>query len=207
MRQDFLTFIIFGRMHNVFEKYLASQTDLPAETIRMVADLALPRLLRRNEPLFTAGEICRHKAFISSGMLRTFHITADGNEHIIQFSPELTWTLDVESYDKQAPSLVSITAVEPSEVLLWNKNDFDSLLSGIPQLKKFSEQLVSRAIYSNRNRILTMLSGTPEERYEDFVHTFPHYLSRLPLRMIAAYLGISIKTLTRIRHAQLQRQA
>ncbi|MGG7665696.1 hypothetical protein [Dyadobacter sp. BHUBP1] len=77
----------------------------------------------------------------------------------------------------------------------------------IPELKTFSERLISRTIYNNRNRILTILSGTPEERYADFVDTHPDYLARLPLRMIAAYLGISLKTLTRIRHAQLQRDA
>ncbi|MNL63128.1 hypothetical protein D3C87_1872210 [compost metagenome] len=92
-------------------------------------------------------------------------------------------------------------------MLFWKKPDFDALLRDIPELKKFSEQLISRNTYSSRNRILTILSGTPEERYIEFVNTYPDYLARLPLRMVAAYLGISLKTLTRIRHAQLQREA
>jgi hypothetical protein len=49
---------------------------------------------------------------------------------------------------------------------------------------------------------MSALSASPEERYNDFVRDYPALLNRLPLRMIAAYLGISIKTLTRIRHAQ-----
>jgi CRP/FNR family transcriptional regulator len=53
--------------------------------------------------------------------------------------------------------------------------------------------------------LFTALSATPEEKYEEFVRTFPDLLSRLPLHMIAAYLGISLKTLTRIRAAQLHR--
>ncbi|GGN12014.1 hypothetical protein GCM10010967_54960 [Dyadobacter beijingensis] len=194
-------------MHTKFEQYLASQTSLPDETIRHVSGLATFRGLRRNEAVLSAGEICRHKIFIVNGLLRTFHIKSDGNEHILQFSPEQTWTLDVESYDRQVPSLVNITAVEQSEVMLWRKADFDTLLREIPELKRFSERLISGNIYNSRNRILTILSGTPEERYADFVVQFPDYMSRLPLRMVAAYLGISLKTLTRIRHAQLQREA
>lgn len=194
-------------MHTEFENYLATQTDLPAETIGQISNLATLRRLNKNEALLHAGEICRHKIFILDGLLRTYHIKPDGNEHILHFSQQNTWTLDVESYDKQMPSLVNIEAVERSAVLLWAKPDFDKLLRDIPELKKFSERLIARTIYHNRNRILTILSGTPEERYADFVNTYPDYLARLPLRMVAAYLGISLKTLTRIRHAQIHRQA
>ncbi|UOE49771.1 Crp/Fnr family transcriptional regulator [Mucilaginibacter sp. SMC90] len=178
---------------------------MPEETIRRISDLALPRKLRRNELLFNAGEICRHKVFVMSGLLNTFSISADGNQHILQFSPENSWTLDVESYDREIPSQVSIGAVEPSTILCWLKKDFEMLRAEIPQLKKFAEDLIARNTHYSRKRILLSLSATPEEKYEDFVQTFPDYLARLPLRMIAAYLGISIKTLTRIRHAQLQR--
>lgn len=194
-------------MHTEFENYLASQTNLAGDTIRHVSSMAILRRLHKNEALLTAGEICRHKVFIINGLLRTYHIKPDGNEHILHFSPQNTWTLDVESYDRQLPSLVNIEAVERSAVLLWAKPDFNKLLKDIPELKSFSERLIAGTIYNNRNRILTILSGTPEERYTDFVNTNPDYLTRLPLRMVAAYLGISLKTLTRIRHAQLQREA
>ena len=192
-------------MHPEFEAYLRKQCDLPPEMIRRISDFAIKRTLRRNECVFNAGDICRHKVFVISGLLRTFNATADGSEHILQFSPENSWTLDVESYDKEVPSRVSIGAVERSEILYWHKADFTSLLADLPQFKKFSEQLIARNIYYSRQRMLTMLSSSAEEKYDDFVSAFPGYLSRLPLRMIAAYLGISLKTLTRIRHAQLQR--
>lgn len=192
-------------MINNFENYLRLQTDLRDGHISAISALAVSRKLRRNEFLFREGEVCQHKAFIVSGLLRTFGMTPDGGEHILQFSPENSWTLDAESYDRKAPSRYSISAVEPTGLLLWTKADFDGLLAEIPQLKSFAEQLISRNIYSSRQRLLTTLSATPEEKYEDFVQHFPELLSRLPLRMIAAYLGISLKTLNRVRQAQLLR--
>jgi CRP/FNR family transcriptional regulator len=187
-----------------FEIYLRTH-GLPEEAIGRISGLAVSRTLRRNEFLFRTGEVCRYKVFILNGMLRTFSITADGNEHILQFSPEHSWTLDVESYDKQVPSKVNINAVEASEILLWHKADFDTLLAEVAELKIYADQLISRNIHYSRDRILTALGGTPEEKYEDFISKFPGLLSRLPLRMIASYLGISLKTLNRVRHAQLQR--
>lgn len=188
-----------------FEIYLRAHTRLDSADIARIQSLATTRSLRRNEFLLREGEICRHKVFVIHGLLRTYGTAADGSEHILQFSPEHSWTLDVESYDKQQPALYNIAAIENSDILLWPKADFESLLANIPLLKSFSQLLISRNIYTSRQRLLTALSATPEEKYQDFVQSSPDLLTRLPLHMIAAYLGISIKTLTRIRQAQLRR--
>jgi len=198
-------FLYFWLMHAEFENYLRTHSDLTSSAIEKIFLLSVQKVLKRNAHIFKAGEISRHKIFVVSGMLRTYSISADGSEHILQFSSEHSWTLDVESYDKQIPSKVNIGAIEHSEVLCWQKSDFNSLLAEIPAFKRLADQVISQNIYYNRHRMLTTLSSTPEERYEDFVRSFPSYLSRLPLRMIAAYLGISLKTLTRIRHGQIQR--
>lgn len=188
-----------------FESYVRSQTQLSEADINKISSLAVSHSLRRNEHLLKAGEVCRHKVFVSSGLLRTYSLGADGSEAILQFSPELSWTLDVESYDQQTPSVYNIAAVENSEVLLWHKSDFQNLLENLPELKRYADVLIARNIYNSRHRLAAALNATPEEKYEGFIRNSPELLSRLPLRMIAAYLGISIKTLTRIRYSQLQR--
>lgn len=188
-----------------FESYLRMQTGMSDKDIERITAAATPRQLQRNELLLQEGQVCRYKIFIIKGLVRTYGTAADGSEHILQFAQEHSWTLDVESYDKQIPALLNIAAVEPTEVLLWPKAEFDRLLDEVPQLKAYAQQLISRNIYNSRQRILSTLSATPEEKYEDFVQAYPGLLSRLPLRMIASYLGISIKTLTRLRHAQLHR--
>lgn len=187
-----------------FETYLRANTSMNDEDIELICSLAVERTLRRNELLLQQGQVCRHKIFIANGLLRTYDIAADGSERILQFSPENSWTLDVESYDRQTPALYNIAAVESSAVLLWKKPDFDGLVANLAEMKTHTQQLISRNIYLSRQRLSTALGG-PEEKYEDFVRNYPHLLLRVPLRMIASYLGISLKTLTRIRHAQLHR--
>jgi len=199
-------FLIFERnMTTVFDTYLRTHTNLSDAGIEQIVLAAKPVSLQRNETLLQQGQVCRHKTFIVKGLLRIYGIGADGSEHILYFSPENTWTLDPESYHQQTPSQFTIAAVERSELLLWTKPDFDRLLKDIPELTVLSEQLVNRSHFNNRQRLFATLSSTPEEKYDNFVQTFPDLLGRLPLHMIAAYLGISLKTLTRIRHAQVRR--
>lgn len=188
-----------------FETYLRSLTQMTAEEIDKIVAAAIPRTLQRNEMLLQQGHVCRYKTFIISGLFRTFGTAEDGSEHILLFSPENTWVVDAESYDKQTPSVFNIAAIEKSEILTWTRDEFDKLLAESPVLKKFSLQLVSKSGHSNRQRLFTALSATPEEKYNDFTQRYPDLLTRLPLHMIAAYLGISLKTLTRIRHSQLPR--
>lgn len=186
-----------------FETYLRTHAALDEVAVgRMVAG-AVPRVLRRGELLLHEGDVCRHKTFVVKGLLRVYGTGGDGNEHILQFNPELTWTLDAESYDRQLPARFNIAAVEHSEVLQWGKADFDRLLADIPELGRFSQQLISRTGHNSRQRLFAALGATPEEKYEEFVRNSPGLLARLPLHMVAAYLGMSLKTLTRIRRARL----
>jgi CRP/FNR family transcriptional regulator, anaerobic regulatory protein len=188
-----------------FEDYLRLNTSLTGDEIIRITASAEIRKLRRGEFLFQEGEICRHKVFVLKGLLRIFSLTPDGSEHILQFTPESNWTLDAESYDLVVPSKYNIDAIEASEIMLWTKADFINLLTTIPGLKSLSEQLISRNTYRTRQQLLLAISASPEQKYERFVLDYPDLLHRLPLRMIAAYLGMSLKTLNRVRHAQLLR--
>ena len=192
-------------MTTAFDTYLRMHTSLKDAEIEQIVSVAKPLSLQRNEALLQPGQVCRHKTFVIKGLLRIYGIGADGSEHNLCFAAENNWAVEAESYQLQTASQFTIAAIERSELLLWTKPDFDRLLKDIPELIILSEQLVMRSNLNNRQRLFATLSSTPEEKYEDFVRTYPDLLARLPLHMIAAYLGISLKTLTRIRHAQVRR--
>ena len=189
----------------ILDTYFRKHTNLGDGDIEQISAAATFRSLQRNELLLQEGQVCRHKAFIVSGLLRTFGTSPEGSEHILAFSVEHTWVLDPESYHKQEPSLFNIAAIESSKLFVWTKASFDHLVEEIPVLNDFSQLLVSRSNITSRQRLFTALSATPEEKYNQFVEHYPDLLTRLPLHMIAAYLGMSLKTLTRIRHAQIHR--
>lgn len=188
------------------KSFMAKQrVPLFDEDFALISAAAVYKSVRKKELLLQAGEVCRFKIFISQGFLRTFRFDGEGNEHILQFSSGQSWTTEGESYSNQSPSAYYIEALEDSELLMWTKDSFDQLLAAIPALKAFSEQLIFNNLHTSRNRLYKAISASPEEKYEDFVQTYPGILQRVPLRMVASYLGVSLKTLTRIRQAQLQR--
>jgi CRP-like cAMP-binding protein len=188
-----------------FETYIRAHANLSDCDIALIRSVAIERTLRKKEALLRAGEVCRYKIFVSNGLLRTYSTKDDGSEHILQFSAENSWTTDPESFDYATPSLSNIDALEYSKVILWTKKDFEYLFENIPALKAYSEKLISRNLYLIRQRILSAISSTPEEKYDDFIKNYPDIFNRVPLHMVASHLGVSLKTLSRIRHAQLTR--
>jgi CRP/FNR family transcriptional regulator len=192
-------------MLTVFKTYIQQQAALTDEEVELMYAAAIKRSLRRKEPLLREGEICRYKAFVLKGLLRIYRTKEDGGEYIIQFSPENNWNVEPESYDKTTPSKYNIDALEPSEVLLWARNDFVALQDRIPKLKAFSQRVIADNIYLNRQRVYSTISSSAEEKYDEFIKSYPGVFARVPLHMVASYLGVTRETLSRIRHAQVSR--
>jgi hypothetical protein len=50
------------------------------------------------------------------------------------------------------------------------------------------------------------MSSSAEERYLDFIRTYPDLVQRIPQHMIASYLGITPESLSRIRKQVVTRR-
>lgn len=94
--------------------------------------------------------------------------------------------------------------MEDSIVLLWTHDTLAGLVRSIPSLQAYTNDLISQSLYSSYERILSNISATSEEKYQEFVNMYPDLVNRVPLHMIASFLGVSRETLSRIRHAQLK---
>lgn len=192
-------------MFENFETYITSKVSFSEEELQLMRSLSSCKKIRRKQLLLHKGEVCRYKTFVSKGLFRTFSINNDGAEAIMRFTAENEWVVDPESYNDQVPSKYNIEALEDAEVIQWSHDNFEKLVTAIPMLRTFSERLILSSIHSVQNRVLMHISYTAEEKYQDFIDSFPNVFARVPLHMVASYLGVSRETLSRIRHAQLKK--
>ena len=193
-------------MFRDFETYLHTKASLTEEELELIRTLSSEKKVRRRQLLLTEGEVCRYKIFVCKGLLRHYRVTDDGTEHILRFVAEDEWTTEPESYNNRTPSKYNIEALEDTEVIVWTHENLQRLLGAIPSLKSILEQLVMTSLGAIQHRMFKQVSYTAEEKYKDFITSLPHVFGRVPLEMIASYLGLSRKTLTRIRHAQVKQQ-
>ncbi|UPK68158.1 Crp/Fnr family transcriptional regulator [Chitinophaga filiformis] len=193
-------------MFDHFEAYITAYGELSKDELKYMRSLAIVKKLCRRQLFLKEGEVCRHKAFVVKGMLRTFQLKDDGSEHILRFAAENSWSVVHDSYNKQLPSKYNIDALEDTDIIMWKREDFDEIMSAIPIIRAFSDRLKENNLDASMERIMMNISYSVEEKYENFINSFPDIFRRVPLHMVASYLGVSRETLTRVRQARLRQQ-
>lgn len=187
------------RMFKVFENYLRNWVHVSDEEIERIRLASTERTLRKWQSILHDGEVWKINCFIANGCFRLYRFSPDGTDHTLRFGVENWWISDQESYNQEKPSEYNIEALSKSTVILWNKAAWEELLQTIPALKLFQEQLFARSLEMSNRRIYSLISNSAEEKYFEFQKIYPSVFNKVPLHMVASYLGISRETLSRVR--------
>jgi CRP-like cAMP-binding protein len=190
-------------MFQVFEAYLTAQASFTEAELEVIRSLSTARTYKKKQFLLTEGDVCRYKMFVCKGLLRSYRLTDDGVDHILRFTAENEWLTEPESFFNQTPSKYNIEALEDTDVLLWRHEHLEGMQEAVPVLKTLTDRLYVRSLTHIQQHIFKQTSFTPEQKYQDFLLSYPHIFGRVSLDMVASFLGVSRKTLTRIRRAQV----
>lgn len=148
--------------------------------------------------LFREGEQVDQVWYLERGMVR-YYLVAAGREVTLGFDYDGRFATDVESFFGRGPAQTGAVALEPIAAIAMRREIVEaayerhSCWSRIGRLRH--ESLVQRRADKER-RIRTM---TAEERYCALVEQRSPLVLRVPQYHIAAYLGITPETLSRIR--------
>jgi|SRR5215471_12401440 len=156
--------------------------------------------LRKRQYLLQEGDVCKYIAFVEKGLLRCYTVNERGQEHITQFAFEGWWISDQLSFLTGEPSTYNIDALEDCELVLLTKSAEDELLERIPKLERYFRILLQNNLIATQKRLVSSLSQTAEERYNELISVCPETLPhRIPQHMLASFLGITPETFSRIR--------
>lgn len=153
----------------------------------------------KGDLLLSFGQVAKYAFRVQSGCLKSYVIDDAGKEHILQFAPEGWLIGDMDSATNKKPTVIFIDAIEDSEVSFISTSYFDELQSLEKDLLiEMSIKLRNNLIATNK-RIISLLSATAKDRYIEFTKTYPTLIQRLPLKLIASYIGITPEYLSELR--------
>ena len=193
-------------MFEVLFEYLEKAFPLSPADKEIIYAVFIPKKLIKGEFLLREGDVLKYGAFVCKGFLRSYIIDNKGKEHIIQFAPENWWISDKGAGAEGTKASCFIDAIEDSDILLVDQAGHFKMLEQVPAYSRSFQAGMQKRSAAKDKRIVHSLVADAEERYNDFMQTYPSIAQRVPQHMLASYLGIAPETLSRVRRKSMRKK-
>ncbi|OOQ61629.1 Crp/Fnr family transcriptional regulator [Mucilaginibacter pedocola] len=171
-----------------------------SETDEFISHLKIVRI-KRKQQIVQPDFVCKYRTYVVSGALKAYIIDPeDGQEHVIGLAIDDWWISDFSSYINQKPATFFVEAVEDSIIIQLSFENEQKLYDQIPKFERFFRLHAQRTAAGMQKRMLSSISKTAEERFEELSGRYPKFLLKFPQYVIASYLGITTQFLSRIRN-------
>jgi len=153
---------------------------------------------RRHQFVVQEGESVPNDFFILNGCLKSYFIDPNGKEHILQFGMNDWWITDYQAYYDQTKATINIDCVENTELLCLSYENREKLCREFHKIEHFFRKKTNKHNVALERRILSLISSTAKERYEQLLQLYPQLFQKVPKQLIASYLGVTRETLSRL---------
>jgi len=191
--------------HSLLLEELRRIVDFPDKDFLKLIPLLEKIRVKKNEHLLMTGEISRKVYFVQKGCLRQYLINNNAEERNIYFKIESGWVSELQSFLNDIPTKLNVQALEDSVLLAMNQKNWRYAVTHIATFTMYFIKAQQETNYMLKKRLGEATIETPEEKYMRFHKEEKHLLLRLPLFQIAAYLGMTPETLSRIRNKLAQK--
>ncbi len=188
-------------LRRLYETFIPLQDEVweAIQNVLIVHDVA------KGDYWLEAGQVCNWVGFVAIGLVKQ-SFERNGEDVVGLFAHENCFTTEYVSFIKRQPSIMSIQALEDTRILSMSYDSMQKLYSTGAVAERIG-RLVAESLYVEFvERAMSLQIDTPEVRYQRFSEQNPLLMQRVPLYMIASYLGITAESLSRIR-ARLLRKA
>jgi CRP-like cAMP-binding protein len=156
------------------------------------------RTVKKHQYLIQEGEPARYAYYVVSGLLKLVYTDESGKAHIVSFAMEDWWESDFQAFYTQRDATMSLDCVEDTTVYCLTLENYRKLCADLPKMERFFLEKSTAGYISAQQRLLSLLASSASKRYDQFLALYPSLVQRVPKTLLAAYLGVSRETLSRL---------
>jgi len=182
----------------VLKQHFLKQIVLSDEEFAYVFSHFKALSYKKGETIISVGDDVDAEYFVTSGCLKSYYINDDLKMFILMFAMPNWWASDYNALYYHVRATTSVDCITDAEVLALNSDDREKLCKEIPQIGHFFRWRTYRGYVAAHKRLLSFMNNDAKGRYEDLMRLYPELYNLVPKQMIAAYLGVSRETLSRL---------
>lgn len=180
-----------------FIAFIRSIVSIDESDLQIVLSRCRTKKVSKGKLILKKGQIANQYFFIVSGGVRFFYELSDQeNTTWITFKNE--FFTEISSLNPQKPTRFNIEAIEDTELVVIEKKDMDFLYGYVPSWQEFGRKIWEAISVRMIDQILNFQTLSAEERYLEIMNN-PEFLQKIPIKQLAAVLGITPNALSRIR--------
>lgn len=171
---------------------------LSEETRQYLTSHAVVVRYRPKEVILEYAETCNYLLFCTQGLVSSNFIM-EGEEKIVWFMGAGDPVVALDSWYDRQPSEEKLVALQEATFIALKQDQYDLLLESHPDFSKLMFRFTELHLQLIVKRTKWQQYST-EGKVANLAMLYPHLLQLLPNTLLASYLGITRKTLSRIRN-------
>jgi CRP-like cAMP-binding protein len=185
-------------MSLALRQHIEKLTSLTDSEFDYILSHFTTKKLKKHQFVIQEGDFVQNDFFVIKGLLKAYHIDKEGKEHILQFALEDWWVTDYRSYFNQQKATINVDCIEDAELLCLSLHNREKICAELHKMEHFFRKKSNAGYVALQQRILSLLNSNAKERYNELLNQYPDLFQRVPKILIAAYLGVSRETLSRL---------
>ncbi|OZI07064.1 Crp/Fnr family transcriptional regulator [Siphonobacter sp. BAB-5385] len=180
-----------------FIKFIKEMVWIDEVDLQLVLSRCRERMIPKNKLILRKGQIANQYFFIVSGGIRFFYELHDQeNTTWVMFRNE--FFTEISSLHPQKPTRFNIEAIEETKLIVIDKKDMDFLYGQVAAWEEFGRKIWEATTVRMIDQLMNFQTMSAEERYLSFM-THSELIHKVPVKQVAAVLGITPNALSRIR--------
>ena len=156
---------------------------------------------KKGQTIIAEGDKVEHEYFVLDGCLKSFYINDDVKMFILQFAMPTWWTSDYNALYSGEKATINVDCITDAEVLCLSNSDREEICKEIHTVEHFFRWRTNKGYVASQKRLLSFMNNDVRHRYEELMTQYPALYNIVPKHLIAAYLGVSRETLSRLYHS------
>jgi CRP-like cAMP-binding protein len=160
-----------------------------------------PQSYKKGQTIITEGDRVECEYFVVDGYLKSFYVNDDMKMFILQFAMPTWWASDYNALYSGEKAKINVDCITDAEVLCLSNTDREKLCREIHPVEHFFRWRTNKGYVAGQRRLLSHMNNDAKQRYEELMLQYPALYNIVPKHLIAAYLGVSRETLSRLHNS------
>ncbi|MBL7869890.1 MAG: Crp/Fnr family transcriptional regulator [Flavobacterium lindanitolerans] len=182
----------------ILKQHIAKTASLSEEEFEHFFSHFKVESFKKGEVIINEGDDVEKEYFVLSGCLKTFFMNDNIKMHILQFTMPTWWTSDYAALYNKTKATITIDCISDAEVLSITNEAREKICRELHQVEYFFRWRTNKGYVAAQKRLLSFMNNDAKTRYEELLALYPALYNMVPKHLIAAYLGVSRETLSRL---------